>query len=48
MDPLFLIVLILVVLWIGGLSFGAGSIIHLLLFIVLVVIVIRLARGERV
>lgn len=48
MDPLLVIIIVLIVLWLGGLSFGAPSLVHLLLVIALVVIVIRLLRGERI
>jgi Family of unknown function (DUF5670) len=50
MDLLTLLIVILVVLWLlGGFVFPVGgSLIHLLLVIALVIIVVRLARGQKV
>ena len=42
-----LIVIILLVMWLGGFAFNvAGSLIHLLLVIALVVIVVRVIQGR--
>lgn len=47
MDALTLFVLILVVLWIGGLGLHVGGgLIHLLLVVALVVLVVRLIQGR--
>ena len=48
MDLLSLLIIILVIAWIGGFALNiGGGIIHLLLVIALVVVVLRLVRGER-
>ena len=45
---IWIIVLILVVLWLGGFWGGVGNIIHVLLVIALVLVIWRLATGRRV
>ena len=49
MDLLTILVVVLVVLWLGGyFAFHiAGSLIHLLLVVAVVVLVIRLLQGRR-
>ena len=48
-NLLWLIIIILVILWLGGFSFQiGGSLIHILLVIALILIIIRLATGRRV
>ena len=49
MNLLWLIIIILVILWLGGFSMHiGGSLIHLLLLIALVLVIYRLATGRRV
>ena len=50
MGLLELVILVLVLCWVGGFLIVpiGGSLIHLLLLIVLVLIVVRLLRGERI
>jgi hypothetical protein len=49
MDLLTIIILVLVVLWIGGLGFHVGGgLIHVLLVIALVVLVVRLIQSRKV
>lgn len=46
MDPLIIIIVVLLVLWLGGFAFSiGGGLIHILLVIALVVIVVRLLAG---
>ena len=48
-NMLWLIIIILVILWLGGFSFHiGGSLIHLLLVVALILLIIRLATGKRV
>ncbi|MBZ5856999.1 lmo0937 family membrane protein [Flavihumibacter profundi] len=48
-NLLYAIAVILIILWaIGYFAFSAGYLIHLLLVIALIVIVLRLIKGERV
>ena len=49
-DWLVIIAVILVVLWFLGLTFAAslGSVVHLLLAIAIIIIAIRLIRGEKI
>jgi hypothetical protein len=49
MDLLTILVIVLVVLWLGGyFAFHiAGSLIHLLLVVAVVILVIRLLQGRR-
>lgn len=49
MSALWLLVLILVILWIGGFAFHvAGDLVHVLLVVAVVVAVVELLRGRRV
>ena len=49
MDPLLIIIVVLLVLWLGGFAFSVGGgLIHILLVIALVVIVVRLLQGRKV
>ena len=44
-----LIIIVLVIMWLGGFAFHiAGSLIHILLVIAVVVLIIRLLKGRRV
>jgi hypothetical protein len=45
---IWIIVLVLVVLWLGGFWGGVGNIVHVLLVIALVLVIWRLATGRRV
>ena len=48
MDPLVLIIILLVALWIGGVGFHVGGgLVHLLLVIALVVLVVRVVQLTR-
>jgi hypothetical protein len=48
-NLLWLIIIVLVILWLGGFSFHiGGSLIHLLLVIALILLIVRLATGRRV
>jgi hypothetical protein len=48
MGLLELIIVILVIAWLGGFSIGlGGGLIHLLLIIAAIILVVRLARGEK-
>ena len=47
-NLLWIIVLILVVLWLGGFLFGvAGKLIHVLLVIAVIVLLVRVFTGRR-
>lgn len=47
MDPLLIIVLVLIILWAtGAFIFPVGSIVHLLLVVILIVVLVRLLRGQ--
>jgi hypothetical protein len=48
-DPLTLIVVVLVLLWVGGLGVGytAGGLLHVLLVVAVIVFLVRVLRGER-
>lgn len=48
MTLLDIIILILIIMWIGGMSFGiAGSFIHLILVIAIIILIFRLlGRGK--
>lgn len=49
MDPLLVIVLVLVVLWLIGVSvYPIGNIVHLLLVVILIVLLIRWSQGRSV
>lgn len=46
-DLLWLIVIILVIMWAGGLGFGlGGSLIHLILLVAVILLVINLLSGR--
>ncbi len=48
-NLLWLIIIILVLMWLGGFSFNiGGGLIHLLLVIALILLIVRLATGRRV
>lgn len=48
-NLLWLIIIILVLLWLGGFSFNiGGGLIHLLLVIALILLIVRLVSGRRV
>lgn len=48
-NLLWLIIIILIILWIGGFSFHiGGSLIHLLLLVILILVIVRLVTGRRV
>ena len=48
-NLLWLVIIVLVILWLGGFSFQiGGSLIHILLVIALILVVIRLATGRKV
>jgi hypothetical protein len=48
MDPLWIIVIILIVLWLAGWGFAiGGNLVHLLLVVALVIIVYRLITGKK-
>lgn len=47
-NLLWLVIVILVILWLGGVSFGyGGSLIHALLVIAVIVLVVQLLTGRR-
>ena len=47
-NLLWLIIVILVIMWLGGVSFGyGGGLIHLLLVIAVIVLVVQLLTGRR-
>ena len=49
MNLLWLIVIVLVILWLGGFALNiGGGLIHLLLVIALVIVIYRLATGKKV
>ena len=48
MGLLELLIVILVIAWlVGGFAFPVGNAIHLLLVVVIILVIVRLARGER-
>jgi hypothetical protein len=48
-NLLWLIIIVLVILWLGGFAFQVGgSLIHILIVIALVLLIYRLATGRRV
>ena len=48
-NLLWLIIIILIILWLGGFAFHVGgSLIHILIVIALILLVYRLATGRRV
>lgn len=46
-NLLWIIVVVLVILWLGGFVLGAGKLIHALLVIAVIVIVVRLLTGRK-
>jgi hypothetical protein len=49
MNLLWLIVIVLVILWLGGFALNiGGNLIHILIVIALVLLIYRLATGRRV
>ena len=47
-NLLWLIIIILIILWLGGFAFHVGGgLIHILIVIALILIVVRLATGRR-
>lgn len=49
MNLLWLIIIVLVILWLGGFAFNiGGGLIHLLLVIALILVIVRLATGRKV
>jgi hypothetical protein len=46
MDPLLVIVILILVLWGGGLLYGVGSLIHLLLVVCVAILIVRLLRSS--
>ena len=48
-NLLWLIIIILIILWLGGFAFHiGGSLIHILIVIALILLIYRLATGRRV
>jgi hypothetical protein len=48
-NLLWIIIIVLIILWLGGFSFQiGGSLIHILLVIALILVIVRLASGRRV
>jgi hypothetical protein len=48
-NLLWVIIVILVILWLGGFAFGVGgSLIHALLVIAVIVLIVQLVTGRRV
>lgn len=48
-NLLWLIIIILVILWLGGFAFHVGGgLIHILIVIALILLIVRLATGRRV
>ncbi len=48
-NLLWLIIIVLVILWLGGFAFQVGgSLIHILIVIALILLIYRLATGRRV
>jgi hypothetical protein len=49
MNLLWLIIIVLVILWLGGFAFHVGGgLIHLLLVIALILLIVRLVTGRKV
>ena len=47
-NVLWLIIVILVILWLGGVSFGyGGGLIHALLVIAVIILIVQLLTGRR-
>lgn len=48
-NLLWLIIIILIIAWLGGISFSfGGQLIHILIVIALILLIVRLASGRRV
>ena len=48
-NLLWLIIIILIIVWLGGISFSfGGQLIHILIVIALILLIVRLASGRRV
>lgn len=48
-NLLWIIIIILIIAWLGGVSLGfGGNLIHILIVIALIVLIIRLATGRKV
>jgi hypothetical protein len=48
-NLLWLVIIILIILWLGGFAFHVGgSLIHILIVIALILLIYRLATGRRV
>lgn len=48
-NLLWLIIIILIILWLGGFAFQiGGSLVHILLVIALILLIVRLATGRKV
>ena len=48
-NLLWLIIIILIILWLGGFTFHiGGSLIHILIVVALILLIVRLATGRRV
>ena len=48
-NLLWLIIIVLIILWLAGVSFSfGGNLIHALLVIVLILVIVRLATGRKV
>jgi hypothetical protein len=48
-NLLWLIIIVLIILWLGGFAFHVGgSLIHILIVIALILLIYRLATGRRV
>jgi hypothetical protein len=48
-NLLWLIIIILILMWLGGFAFHVGgSLIHILIVVALILLIVRLATGRRV
>lgn len=48
-NLLWLIIIVLIILWLGGFAMGmGGNLIHALIVIALILLIVRLATGRRV
>jgi hypothetical protein len=48
-NLLWLIIIVLIIAWLGGVSLGfGGNLIHILIVIALIVLIVRLASGRKV
>jgi len=50
MDPVLILLIVLLVLWIGGVGIGytAGGLIHVLIVAFLVIAIVRLCQGQKI